>query len=242
VSVALLKAEGRVLFLSGATGGIGRAIQDQYLAAGGRVASFDLTPSPAREDVFSITGNAADESDAKRAAAEALAHFGRIDGFVHAAGIVGPGAVAEISTQGWRDVVDANLTSAFLLAQALEPQLKQNSGAAVFFGSVNGSHGGSAVSGPAYAVAKAGLANFGRYLSKEWAPLVRVNTIIAGPVRTPMLDRLSPETLQAAKNAMLTRELIEPAEAAATAAFLLSEHARSITGASINLSGGLVLD
>lgn len=242
MSIALLNAKDRVLFLSGANGGIGRATLDHYLAAGGRVAAFDLAPSPAREGVLCITGNASDSDEAKGAVNQALEHFGRIDCFVHAAGVVGPGVIADISAKDWREVMDANLTSAFFLTQALEAQLKQNHGAIVFFGSVNGSHGGSAISGPAYAVAKAGLANLGRYLAKEWAPLVRANTIIAGPVRTPMLDRLSPKTLQAARMAMLTRVLIEPEEAAATAAFLLSEHARSITGASINLSGGLVLD
>jgi len=242
VSVKLLNAEGRVLFLSGATGGIGQAVQDQYIAAGGRVAAFDLDASPARDGVLSIKGDAANAQDTARAVTDALKQYGRIDAFVHAAGVVGPGRLAEITPDNWRAVVDANLTSAFLLCQALAAPLKESGGAAVFFGSVNGAHGGSGVSGPAYAAAKAGLANLGRYLAKEWAPHVRVNTIIAGPVRTPMLDRLSEETLRAATNAMLTRALIEPEEAAATAAFLLSEHARSITGASINLSGGLVLD
>lgn len=242
MSVKLLNAEGRVLFLSGATGGIGRAVQDQYLAAGGRIAAFDLAASHAREGVFSIEGDAAREQDAARAVHEALVQYGRIDAFVHAAGIVGPGKLGDITPDGWRAVMEANLTSAFLLCQALSAALKESGGAAVFFGSVNGAHGGSGVSGPAYAAAKAGLANFGRYLAKEWAPHVRVNTIVAGPVRTPMLDRLSEDTLRAATSAMLTRAMIEPAEAGATAAFLLSDHARSITGASINLSGGLLLD
>jgi NAD(P)-dependent dehydrogenase (short-subunit alcohol dehydrogenase family) len=242
VSLNLLNVDGRVLFVSGAAGGIGRALQDLYLAAGGRVAAFDRAAAPAHERVFALAGDAADETDVTHAVRAALDQYGRIDAFVHAAGVVGPGALAEIAPADWRSVIDANLTSAFLFSRALGPALRESRGAVVFFGSVNGVHGGSAVSGPAYAAAKAGLANLGRYLAKEWAPDVRVNTVIAGPVNTPMLDRLSPETLAAVRKAMLTGALIEPEEAAAAAAFLLSDHARSITGASLNLSGGLVLD
>lgn len=242
MSLELLNAAGRVLLLSGASGGIGRKISELYIAAGGKVAALDLTPPAETAELFPIACDATDEAALNQAVADAIGRFGRIDALVHAAGIVGKGALADMALEDWRRVMDANLTSAFLIARAAYPHLRKAKGAAVFLGSTNGRNGGSHLSGAAYASAKAAIANLTRYLAKEWAPDVRVNVVAPGPVRTPMLDRLPQAELDALKSLMLTGDLIEAEDVAASIAFLLSEHARSITGACLNLSGGMVLD
>jgi NAD(P)-dependent dehydrogenase (short-subunit alcohol dehydrogenase family) len=113
----------------------------------------------------------------------------------------------------------------------------------VLMSSSNAVNGGSAVSGAAYAVAKAGLLNLSRYLAKEWAPdLIRVNCIAPGPVATPMLDRLDAAAHAALIAAIPLKRYAEAAEIAAVTGFLCSAHAASMTGAVINVSGGLVLD
>lgn len=241
MSQALLDASGKVLLLSGAWGGVGRAILSRYVASGGAVVALDRTPGPETAGVFSVTCDVACEDAVEAAVAQAIARHGRIDAFVHAAGVVGAGDLHTTALTDWQAVMDANLTSAFLLARALYPSLETSRGAVVLLGSTNGANGGSALSGAAYATAKAGIANLGRHLAKAWSPTVRVNVVAPGPVRTPMLDRLSPEQRQALKDTMLTGELIEADEVAAAVAFLLSGHARSITGTTLNLSGGLVL-
>ncbi|MEZ6022142.1 MAG: SDR family oxidoreductase [Hyphomonadaceae bacterium] len=242
MSLQLLDASGRVLLLSGAAGGIGSALAERYLAAGGKVAALDRAPPPQRDGVLSIACDVTDAAAVNAAVAQTLKQFGRIDALVHAAGVVGAGPLADTPSDDWQSVLDANLTSAFLLTRAAHAALKDANGAVVFLGSTNGLNGGSALSGAAYASAKAGLANLARYLAKEWAPHVRAATLAAGPVETPMLARLDAATLRALQAQMLTRRLIEADEAAACIAFLLSDHARSITGATLNLSGGLVLD
>jgi NAD(P)-dependent dehydrogenase (short-subunit alcohol dehydrogenase family) len=240
---SLIDADGRVLLLSGASGGVGQAICERYVAAGGRVAALDTAAPPNKDGVLHIRCDMGDEDAIGRAIAAARGEFGRIDALIHAAGVVGEGELAALSLAEWRRVMDTNLTSAFLLARAAYPALREaETASVVLFGSSNGVNGGSALSGAAYAASKAGIANLARYLAKEWAPHIRVNTLAPGPVNTPMLDRLSPQVMANLKQRMLTGVLIEPDEAAACALFLLSGHARSITGATLNLSGGLVLD
>lgn len=241
MSQALLDASGKVLLLSGAWGGVGRAILTRYVASGGAVVALDCSPGPDTPDVLSLTCDVTCEDAVEAAVAQAISRLGRIDAFVHAAGVVGTGPLQSTALPDWQAVMDANLTSAFLLARALHPTLEASNGAVVLLGSTNGANGGSALSGAAYATAKAGISNLGRHLAKTWSPRVRVNVVAPGPVRTPMLNRLSPDQMQALKDTMLTGELIEADEVAAAVAFLLSDHARSITGTTLNLSGGLVL-
>jgi NAD(P)-dependent dehydrogenase (short-subunit alcohol dehydrogenase family) len=240
---ALLDAAGRVLLLTGASGGIGQAVAAMYREAGGAVAGLDLAAAP----LASVSGVRAcdltDEAAVAAAVAEVLAAHGRIDDVVHCAGIVGAGALADTSLADWQRVMDANLTSAFLLARAVAPSLAAQRGRLVFLSSTNGRNGGSALSGAAYACAKAGLINLTRYLAQEWADAgVRVNCVAPGPVDTPMLDRLGPDGRAALARTMLTGAVTSAAEVAAAIGFLLSDHARSMTGTMLNPSGGKVLD
>ena len=100
----------------------------------------------------------------------------------------------------------------------------------------------TSVSSP-YGAAKAGVLNLTRALAKEWAAQgLRVNCVAPGPVATAMLDRLSEADHAALKAAIPLGRYADPQEIAAAIAFLCSDHARTMTGAMINISGGLVLD
>jgi NAD(P)-dependent dehydrogenase (short-subunit alcohol dehydrogenase family) len=227
-----------VLLLTGASGGIGQAVAAMYRAAGGTVAGLDLVAGPG-----AVACDLTDEAAVAAAVADVVAAHGRIDAVVHCAGIVGAGALADTTLADWQRVMDANLTSAFLLARATAAALAAQRGGLVFLSSTNGRNGGSVLSGAAYACAKAGLINLTRYLAQEWAAVgVRVNCVAPGPVDTPMLDRLGPDARDALARTMLTGALTSAAEVAAAIGFLLSDHARSMTGTMLNPSGGKVLD
>lgn len=233
----LLDASGKVALVAGSAGGIGRAVVGALADAGASVLGFDRAPGAA------MVGDAANEADVARAVAATLERHGRLDFVVNAVGITGAGPLAATAPADWQRVRDVNLDSAYLLARAAHPHLQRAHGAVVLFSSTNGRNGGSALSGAAYAVAKAGIINLTRYLAKEWAADgIRVNCVAPGPVATPMLDRFSAAEREALRQSIPLKRIATPEEIAATVAFLLSPHAATMTGTCLNVSGGLVLD
>ena len=111
----------------------------------------------------------------------------------------------------------------------------------VLLGSSNGISGGSALSGAAYAVAKAGVHNLTRYLAKEWAADgIRVNALAPGPIDTAMVARLDGATRSVLRRDVPLGRFGTADEVAAHVLFLCSRHAAWQTGTVTNLSGGLV--
>ncbi len=237
-------AAGRSALVTGAAGGIGRAIVALFRAAGMNVAAADLGKlDPPAPDYLPIVMDATDEDAVRAEVGAAAARFGKLDAVVHAVGKVGVGTLQTQSLADWRRVMDVNLTSAFLVAREAYPHFTRPGGSLILFSSSNGLNGGNVFSGPAYAVAKAGIVNLVRFLAKDWAPeKLRVNCLAPGPVATPMLDRLTPAEHAALKSRIPLDRYAEAAEIAATVAFLASPHAASISGACLNVSGAQVLD
>lgn len=236
----LLEGQGRVALVAGAAGGIGLETVELLRRCGARVVAFDQALAPG--DV-SVQGDATQEADLARAVRHALDGFGRLDWVVNAVGTVGQGPLRATSPEDWRRLLAINLDSAFLLARVAQDALVKSRGALVLISSTNGRNGGGSLSGPAYAVAKAGVLNLSRYLAREWATDgVRVNCIAPGPVDTPMLDRLGPDVLRDLKNSVPLGHFAQPQEVASAVAYLCSAHAVSMTGTCLNISGGLLLD
>jgi len=239
-----VRPERPVAWVTGAAGGIGRAVVDALCAAGLRVLATDLVlpRAAATADVEWLPLDVTDEH-AIAEFAGTLERAGPCVAVVHLAGRAGRGPLTAIGSQEWRDLLEVNLTSAFLVARAAHPALRAGRGSLLLCASSNGLNGGSALSGPAYAVAKAGIINLTRYLAREWAADgIRVNCIAPGPIDTPMLERLGDEVRSGLAAATLVGRVGRPEDIAATVAFLCSAQASFITGTVHNLSGGLVLD
>lgn len=242
---ALLKAPGRVVLVTGASGGLGQALLPKLVAGGAKVAAchFGANPGDATNGVTWFRLNVSDEENVREVVRDVYARFGRIDHVVHLAGVVGRGPLVDVTLEDWNALLAVNLTSAFLIARECHGALKESGGSLVLLSSTNGINGGSHLSGPAYAVAKAGLINLTRYLAKEWmADGIRVNCVAPGPVATPMLDRLSDETLDALRDLSLNKTFVTAEQVAAQIAFLLSDHGAQLTGTVTNMSAGLLLD
>jgi NAD(P)-dependent dehydrogenase (short-subunit alcohol dehydrogenase family) len=207
-------------------------------------ADVALAAIPCGEPDF-ITANldVTDEFAVRAAIQDCVHQFGGIDHVVHLAGRTGAGTIDDLGTAEWNRLLDVNLTSAFILARETHAALRTTGGSLTLMASTNGINGGNALSGAAYAVAKAGVINLTRYLAKEWAPeRIRVNCLAPGPIDTPMLGRFGDE-VRARLTAAVPLGRIGCAEDVANAIdYLVGDDAGFITGTVMNVSGGLVID
>ena len=236
-----------VAYVTGAAGGIGREVVAALRARRIRVFGADLALAsiPCTDpDFFTAHLDVTDEAAVARSVAQALDAFGRIDHVVHLAGRAGAGPIDRVSSAEWQAVLDVNLTSAFLVAKAAHAALRETRGTLTLMASTNAFNGGSALSGPAYAVSKAGIVNLTRYLAKEWAAEgIRVNALAPGPIDTPMVSgRFTPEVLAQLRDSVPLKKFGEPGDVAHAIDYLTSGAAGFITGTVMNISGGLLLD
>jgi NAD(P)-dependent dehydrogenase (short-subunit alcohol dehydrogenase family) len=143
----------------------------------------------------------------------------------------------------WDSLLAVNLGSAHRIARGCRAALAASRGSLVFTASSNAFNGGSALSGPAYAAAKAGVVNLTRYLAREWAPLgIRVNCVSPGPIDTPMVTgRFSPAVLGGLRATVPLGRIGEPRHVAHAIEYLLHPDADFVTGAVMNVSGGVVM-
>lgn len=183
--------------ITGGAAGIGRAIADALIAAGGRVMVNDVDRA-ALDDFKSAHpghgatfGDAANDDDMSRLFGEAGAHLGGLDVLVNNVGIAGPtGGVDEITPAEWRRTIDVCLTGQFLGAHFGVPMLKRAGGGAIINLSSAAGRFGYAWRSP-YSSAKWGLIGFTQSLAKELGPSnIRVNAILPGIVEGPRMSRV----------------------------------------------------
>ena len=222
--------------MAGGAGAIGRSVVERFQAAGDAAVALDVRVEPGV-----IRCDVTDEGDVHRALGQVRERHGPVQVLVYAAGITGAGGVEDESLATWRHILDVNLTGAFLCARAVVGDMRSaGGGAMVLVASVNGRFGGSALSGPAYAVSKGGLLTLARFLAREHAPDgIRVNAVAPGPHDTPMWRALDAE-----RRAGILATLPggggpgDPADLAATIVHLCSPECRYLTGATIDVNGG----
>lgn len=236
-----------VAFVTGAAGGLGRAAVALLRERGCAIFATDvaLAAIPCGDPGFVAESlDVTDEAAIGARIAQAEAAFGGIDHVIHLAGRAGQGPIDAVTRADWQSVLDVNLTSAFMLAKAAHRALAASQGTLTLVSSTNGLNGGSTLSGPAYAVAKAGLINLTRYLAKEWAgERIRVNCLAPGPIDTPMVSgRFTPEVLGKLRDSVPLGMIGQPRHVAHAIGYLVSPEAAFVTGTVMNLSGGLVLD
>jgi NAD(P)-dependent dehydrogenase (short-subunit alcohol dehydrogenase family) len=232
---------GDVVAVTGSSGGIGEAVCRRLLGEGAIVYALDRVSSPAGE---SVIVDVTDPGQVARAAATIEERSGRIDGLVAAAGVVEDDIAAEdMSLEQWDRTMGVNLRGLFITNREFgRRMLARGSGSIVNISSMSGNH---VVNVPqkqcAYNASKAGVTALTKSLASEWADRgVRVNAIAPGYVATPLLERKKHQFEQWLQ-ATPQHRMAEPAEIAATVAFLLSDEAGYFCGSELVVDGGYSL-
>lgn len=237
---------GRVAVVTGAGRGLGAAIARALAEAGARVAINDIRGDAAAEvaagipGALAVPGDAADPADvaALFAAADAL---GPLDVLVANAGVTLTDTVWDTTLEGWERVLRANLTGPFLCAQEAMRRMRGRGGAIVLMGSVVG-HQGALRGHAAYAASKGGLHALARTLARTGAEHgIRVNVLAPGIADTDMLRSAHPPNELAAIARTVPLGLGSAGEVAAACVFLCSDAARHMTGATLDVNGGMLM-
>lgn len=243
----------KVAIVTGAAGGMGKAIARLFAEEGASVLATDIQfekldawVQEARKaglTVSSIRHEVSSETDWQQVVSKAIQSFGRLDILVNNAGVYQPMETTEAtSLERWNRLLAINLTSAFLGAKTALPHLKKSGkGSVVNISSIAGMVGGN---GAPYSASKAGMRLLTKDQAVEFAPFhIRVNSIHPGGVKTPMTENIMP-TDPAVLDAMMTAmcpmgRMGEAIEIAYGALFLASDESSYVTGAELVIDGGL---
>ncbi|HEJ9033499.1 TPA: 3-oxoacyl-ACP reductase FabG [Serratia marcescens] len=240
--------EGKIVLVTGASRGIGRAIAETFVARGAKVIGTATSESGA-EAISSYLGengkgfmlNVVDAQSIDSVLASIRAEFGEIDILVNNAGITRDNLLMRMKDDEWEDILDTNLTSVFRLSKAvMRAMMKKRFGRIITIGSVVGTMGNAGQAN--YAAAKAGLIGFSKSLAREVASRgITVNVVAPGFIETDMTRALTDDQRAGILSSVPANRLGDAKEIASAVAFLASDEAGYITGETLHVNGGMYM-
>ncbi|WCH90918.1 SDR family oxidoreductase [Streptomyces moderatus] len=227
--------DGKVVVVTGGTRGVGAGVARAFAEAGAQVVI--CARRPPEDPLPGVEFRPLDLLD-PAAVRDFFAALPRLDVLVNNAGGTPYRRLTDAEAEQHARVVELNLVAPLTASLAAYEHLERSRGSVVMIGSVSG--GRPSPGSAAYGAAKAGLANLARSMAVEWAPRVRVNTLVVGMVRTELshLHYGGEEGIASVSRTVPLGRLAEPSDIGAAAVFLASDAAAYISGASLHVHGG----
>ena len=244
---------GKAAVISGAASprGIGLATARLFAAHGARVAILDLDEAAAQAAADDLgaghCGFACDVTSrdaCESAAGRALEAFGQVDVLINNAGITQPLRLMEIDAGDWDAVLDVNLRGVLNLSQALVPHMRERGrGSIACMSSVSAQRGGGIFGGPHYSAAKAGVLGLAKAMARELGPDgIRVNCVTPGLIQTDITGgKLTDDMRHEILKGIPLNRLGNADDVAGAFLFLASDLSAYITGAVIDVNGGMLI-
>ncbi len=254
----LLQLENKVCVITGAASlrSIGYGTAELFAAHGAKLVILDLamndqiakdltnhieTQIGKKAEIICLQCDIRSSSECDKVIENAVSHFGTIDCLVNCAGIVKSEGILSITEQDYDLIMDVNLKGTFNICKSvLKVFAEKQSGVIVNLASLAGQRGGGLVGGSHYAASKGGVISLTRSIAREFAPMnIRANVICPAMIETPMLDGLSAEQLDNVIAGIPLRRVGKTSELAGACLFLASDLSGFVTGATIDVNGGI---
>ncbi len=241
----------RVAIVTGAGRGVGAAAAQALAEAGASVLLCDIDPQvetvaaelrAAGGDTAAAVSDISRPVETERLVAAAMARFGRLDILVNNAGICPRISIDAMTEESYDQIMDVNLKSVFFLSRAAGNAMKPNNwGRIVNVSSVGGRTGGI-FNATVYSASKAGIMSMTKAFARHFAPYnILVNCVAPGTVNTRLMTNLPQASLDSAVSGVPLKRLADAAEVARVIAFLASDAASYMTGATLDVNGGALM-
>jgi len=248
-----MKLKNRVAIVTGAGGGIGRAVALALAKEGADLVLNDIALEPLNKvaEEIKVMGSkvmvekadVTNSKEVRQMVKNTLDKFGGVDILVNVAGGASRGRgrayFHEVPDEIWNSVIDLNLKGTLVCChEVIKPMIQKGSGKIINIGSIAGMMG-SSVAMADYSAAKAGVIGFTKSIAKELASYgIYVNCVSPGPVGTPHLLTLEKEALQKLESCSYLKRLGKPEEVASLVVYLASDEASYIVGQNYAVCGG----
>lgn len=248
-----MEFEGKVVIITGAAGGIGRATASLFAKKGATLVLVDINQEALDTLVESIAKNGTEaisfaidvsnEQQVQHVVQSTVRKLGNIDILVNNAGICKITPILDIEVAEWDHIMAVNLRSVFMFSkEAFRHMKNRNYGKIVNISSAAGKIGGLAA-GAHYSASKAGVICFTKSLALQAAPYkINVNSVCPGPTKTELTDAWGKKTNVEFANNIPLKEYAQPEDIGEAIVFLASDKAKYITGEILDVNGGLIMD
>ncbi|EZH72546.1 oxidoreductase [Aquimarina atlantica] len=249
-----MKLEDQVFVITGATSGMGKAIAVLYAKEGAKLVlsgrNIERGNALVEElklistDAIFHAGDIGIPKVNKELVSKAITKYGKLNGIVSNAGVLGLGSLTEISIENWHETLNINFNSFFYLCKYAIPYIKKEKGIIIANASIAAFK--SFPSHAAYCASKAALVSLVKQAALDYGPEIRINAICPGPVDTPLIwdsakaFKNPDEAVDNVKNATILKRLGTPEDIAKLALFLASEDASWMTGSALTIDGGIM--